>query len=99
MFDLTGQVAVITGASAGLGVQLAEALARQGANIAILARRLEKLETIAEEIREKYQVKVLPIATDVTDTDEVNAARDKVIETFGKVDILVNNAGGSKQLK
>ena len=51
LFDFTGRVAVVTGASSGLGVQMAKALARQGADLAIMARRKEKLETVAEEIR------------------------------------------------
>lgn len=93
MFDLTGRVAVVTGASAGLGRQLSLALAKQGADIAILARRVEKLEEVAKEIR-SLGVKCLPVACDVTNSEIVNEARDKVLAEFGKVDILVNNAGG-----
>lgn len=93
MFDLTGRVAVVTGASAGLGRQFALALARQGADVAILARRKEKLEGVAEEIR-ALGVKALPVACDVTQTAQVEAAAAEVMAAFGKVDILVNNAGG-----
>jgi len=92
IFDLTGRVAVVTGASSGLGVQMAKALARQGADIAILARRKEKLEVVAEEIR-KLGVKCLPVQCDVTDTEAVKKAADLVEAEFGKVDILINNAG------
>lgn len=94
MFDLTGRVAVVTGASSGLGVQFAEALAQQGADVALLARRVEKLEQVAEKVRAKGR-RAQVVSCDVTNTESVKAARDAVIKEFGKVDILVNNAGGS----
>lgn len=93
MFDLTGNVAVVTGASAGLGRQFALALARQGADVAILARRKEKLEGVAEEIR-ATGVKCLPVKCDVTKTEDIKAAVEEVSKEMGTVDILVNNAGG-----
>ena len=92
IFDLTGRVAVVTGASSGLGVQMAKALAAQGADVAILARRKEKLESVAEEIR-ALGVKCLPIQCDVTDTESIKKAAELVEAEFGKVDILINNAG------
>lgn len=93
MFDLTGNVAVVTGASAGLGRQFALALARQGADVAILARRTEKLESVAKEV-ETLGVKCLPVTCDVTDTNQIEEAVKAVTDKFGTVDILVNNAGG-----
>ena len=93
MFDLTGRVAAVTGASSGLGVQMAHGLAEQGADLVLLARRKEKLETVAADIRKKYGVKVLPIQMDVTDPPSVKAAEEAAVKAFGKVDILVNNAG------
>ena len=60
-FDLTGQVAIVTGCSGGLGVQMAKALANQGCNIVPIARRMEKLEEVAKELREEFGVEVLPI--------------------------------------
>ena len=93
MFDLKGNVAVVTGASAGLGRQFALALARQGADVAILARRKEKLEGVAEEIR-ALGVKALPVQCDVTKIEDIKAAVAEVLKEFGTVDILVNNAGG-----
>lgn len=92
-FDFRGQVAVITGASSGLGVQMAEAFAVEGANIVLLARRMSRLEENAKAISEKYGVEVLPFACDITDTDNVKAAVKATMEKFGRVDILVNNAG------
>lgn len=93
IFDLTGKVAIISGASSGIGVQFAKVLASQGANVVIIARRYEKLQEVAKEIEAEYAVKVLPIKCDVTIENEVIAAVEKTIETFGKIDILMNNAG------
>lgn len=92
LFDLKGKVAVVTGASSGLGVQMAKALAGQGADIAILARRKEKLEKVADEIRE-LGVKCLSIQCDVTDTESIKTAVAAVKAEYGKADILINNAG------
>lgn len=95
MFDLTGRVAVITGASSGLGRQMSEAFAMQGADIVIMARRIEKLNELKVEL-EKYNVKVLSVKCDVTNTADINNACKLAENTFGKVDILVNCAGASK---
>ena len=97
MFDLHGRNAVVTGASAGLGREIAIALAGQGANLAILARREHKLEEVAQEIR-ALGVGCLVVKCDVTDTEQVLAAAEKCISYFGKIDILVNNAGGGHQI-
>ena len=96
MFDLTGQIAVVTGASSGLGKQMARAFARQGANLAILARRFERLADFAKELEKEYGVKVLPVKCDVTATDSINEAAKAVEKEYGKVDILLNCAGSSK---
>lgn len=96
MFNLKGQVAVITGASSGLGRQMARAFAKQGADLAILARRLERLEDLATDIQMEYGVNVLPIQCDVTSTESINAAATKAEKEYGKVDILLNCAGSSK---
>ena len=95
MFDLKGRVAVVTGASSGLGRQMSEAFAKQGADLVILARRIERLEELKGEL-EKYGVKVLPIKCDVTLTEDINNAAKLAEDTFGHVDILVNCAGASK---
>lgn len=92
-FDLTGQVAVVTGASTGLGVQMAKAFASQGANLVLIARRQNLLDENAAEIEKEFGVKVLPYACDITDTEKVKAAVKATIDKFGRVDILVNNAG------
>ena len=92
-FDLSGQVAVVTGCSTGLGVQMAKALANQGAKIVAVARRKEKIEAVAKEIADTYKVETLAIQCDITDTERVNAAVDEIIAKFGRIDILINNAG------
>ena len=92
-FDLTGQVAVVTGASTGLGLQMAKAFASQGANLVLLARRQNLLDENKEEIEKEYGVKCLAYACDITDTEKVKSAVKATMDTFGRVDILVNNAG------
>ena len=95
MFNLKDNVVVITGASSGLGRQMAKGFALQGANLVLLARRVERLEEVKLEL-EKEGVKVLPIKCDVTSTEDIDAAVAKTKEVFGKVDVLVNCAGASK---
>jgi gluconate 5-dehydrogenase len=92
-FDLSGQVAVVTGCSTGLGVQMAKALANQGAKIVAIARRKEKIDAVAKEIADTYKVETLAIQCDITDTEKVNAAVDSIMEKFGRIDIVINNAG------
>lgn len=94
MFDLKGRVVVVSGASSGLGAQMAKGYAAQGADLVITARRIEKLEALAEVIR-GMGVKCLPVKCDVTDTESVNAAAKAAEDEFGKVDVLVNCAGAA----
>ena len=92
-FDLTGNVALVTGCSTGLGVQMARALANQGADIVCLARRKNLVDEVAEKIRKDFGVKAIGISCDITDTERVEAAVKEVMDTFGRIDILINNAG------
>ncbi|MBS0535156.1 MAG: SDR family oxidoreductase [Proteobacteria bacterium] len=92
MFNLTGQVALVTGASSGLGQQFARALADNGATVALVARRVERLEAFKAEL-EKSGAKVVAIAADVTDRAAMIAAFDAAEKALGTVTILVNNAG------
>ena len=96
MFDLKGKVAVVTGASSGLGQQMALALARQGASIVILARRVERLVQFEPKLLKAGAKDVLAIRCDVTATDDIEVAAVMAEEKFGRVDILVNCAGASK---
>ena len=91
-FDLTGKVALVIGASSGLGVQFAKALANQGADVAVAARRVEKLEKTKEEV-ETFGVKCIAIPCDVSNEQSVIDCIKTVVDTFGKIDILCNNAG------
>ena len=92
LFCLEGKVALITGASSGLGVQFAKALAGQGADIAICARRVEKLEAVKAEI-EELGVKCFAYRCDVLDTEQIREMVAAVEKEYGKIDILINNAG------
>lgn len=92
-FDLTGRVAIVTGCSTGLGVQMARALASQGCNIVPIARRLEKLEEVAKMLTEEFGVETLPLRCDITNTENVEDVVKKALEHFGRIDILINNAG------
>lgn len=95
MFSLKGRVAVITGASSGLGKQMTMAFVEQGATVVLLARRIEKLDIIKKQIEAKGG-KCLAVKCDVTDTEQINYAASLTEKTFKKVDILVNCAGASK---
>jgi hypothetical protein len=91
---LDGDVALVTGASSGIGRATAEALASAGADVALAARRTDRIEALAEEIeREHHGADALPITTDVTERSEVEAMIDETREVFDGLDVLVNNAG------
>lgn len=90
--DLSGQVALVTGASSGLGWRFAKVLAACGAKVAVTGRRLERLEALVAEIRADGGV-AEPFALDVTKSDELIGVVDKVQNALGLVTILVNNAG------
>lgn len=92
-FDLTGRVAIVTGCSTGLGVQMAHALASQGCKIVPIARRLEKLQEVAAQLEQKFGVETLPLRCDITDTQNVEDVVKAVVDRFGRIDILINNAG------
>ncbi len=92
-FDLSWQTAVVTGASTGLGLQMAKALASQGCNLVLLARRQNLLEKNAAELEAEFGIKALPFVCDITDTARVKEAVAATMKAFGRVDILVNNAG------
>lgn len=92
MFNLAGRVALVTGASSGLGQQFARALADNGAAVALVARRADRLEAFRAEL-EKSGAKVIAIAADVNNAEDKVRAFDEAEKVFGTVTILVNNAG------
>jgi gluconate 5-dehydrogenase len=90
---LEGRVAIVTGASAGLGTEFAHGLAEAGARLVVAARRAEELEQVAAKLREEHGVDAIAIPTDVSDERSVVALVDSAVAAFGTVDVLVNNAG------
>ncbi|MCZ6592958.1 MAG: glucose 1-dehydrogenase [Alphaproteobacteria bacterium] len=92
LFDLDGQVAIVTGASSGLGAHFAETLAKAGAKVAIGARRVDRLAALAEQIADS-DGRALPIELDVTDAGSVAEAIRIAEEELGPISVLVNNAG------
>lgn len=92
MFSLDGKVAIVTGGSIGLGHQMAEALAEQGANIVVAARKVDRCEQVAEEFK-KLGVKSLAVKCDVANAVDCKNLIAKTVKEFGTVDIMVNNAG------
>ena len=96
MFDYKGKVVAITGASSGLGKQMAEGFAQCGADLVLLARRVERLEASKVEWEAKYGVKVLPVACDITKQESIDAAIAAVEAEYGHCEVIINNAGGEK---
>jgi 3-oxoacyl-[acyl-carrier protein] reductase len=94
LFELDGQVAVVTGAGRGIGEGIAKVLAGAGAHVVCAARRTEEIERVAREITDANGSS-LAVTTDVTDADAVNHLAQTTMDTFGRLDIWVNNAGGS----
>ncbi|WP_440767020.1 SDR family oxidoreductase [Natronorubrum sp. DTA7] len=90
---LSGKTAVVTGASAGIGEATAETLAKRGANVAMIARRESKLQTIADRLEAETEGSALVLPADVSNEDEVQAAVEHTVEAFDEIDVLVNNAG------
>ena len=93
MFDLSGRSAIVTGASRGLGREMATALAEAGADLLIGARTAADIEKAAAEIAQATRRKVIPVAGDVTDRQSVEAMAARAMDEFGSIDILVNSAG------
>ncbi|SDU85032.1 SDR family NAD(P)-dependent oxidoreductase [Gordonia westfalica] len=92
LFDTTGKVVIVTGASSGLGVSFARGFAEAGADVVLAARRAEKLADTAAAV-EALGRKALVVPTDVSDPEQCQRVVDAAMETFGKVDVLINNAG------
>ncbi len=97
MNELKGKVALVTGASRGIGKALAATVAGMGAQVAIAARQEAPLKEAAQELAEKFKVKVLPVVCDVTRLDDLRRVVEETKAKLGPVDILINNAGVSSQ--
>jgi len=94
LFDLTGRVAIVTGGGAGLGLQIAEALAESGANLVLCGRKKERCDQAASRFA-ALGVKALSLACDVRNPGSIADVVNRTIAEFGRLDILVNNAGAS----
>jgi NAD(P)-dependent dehydrogenase (short-subunit alcohol dehydrogenase family) len=92
LFDLSGRVAIVTGGSIGLGRQMAEGLGEMGANLVLCARKKERCEQAADELKQ-LGVKTLALACDVKNPDHVRNVVQETLSQFGRIDILINNAG------
>ena len=92
LFDLTGRVAIVTGGSIGLGRQMAAGLAEMGANLVLCARKAERCQQAAEEVRQ-LGVKAIAAACDVKSQASIQAVVDAALAEFGGIDVLINNAG------
>jgi len=95
LFGLRGRVAVITGASSGLGLEFADALASAGADVALLARRGDRVAAVAADLASRHGVRTLPIAVDIVDRDATVGAFERIRSELGPIWVLVNNAGVS----
>ncbi|HEY4554254.1 MAG TPA: SDR family oxidoreductase, partial [Bacillaceae bacterium] len=90
---LNGKTVVITGASGGLGEQMAYLCAESGANLFLLARNRAKLDSIAARIRDRYHVECRPMEFDASQHEQIPAAFSRIFDQAGNIDVLVNNAG------
>ena len=93
LFSLAGRRALVTGASRGIGRAIALAYARAGADLAVLARSVEHLQTLADKIR-AHGREAIVVTCDVAEAEDVSSAVERVLQEFGHLDVLVNNAGG-----
>src|SRR5450830_672952 len=92
MFDLSGKVALVTGASSGIGRASALALATQGAKVVVTARRIDRLQALVAEIK-NHGKDALAVQTDVLKKSDIDNAVATAVKTYGRLDILLNNAG------
>lgn len=96
LFDLTGEVAVITGAGRGIGEGMAKVLAEAGANVVCASRSIDQINRVANEINANNSGgRAIAHATDVTSQEDMHALAQRAVDEFGKLDIWINNAGGS----
>lgn len=97
LFDLSGKIALVTGGSRGLGLQMVRAFAERGADVIIASRKLDACEAAAEEVR-KLGRRALPVSANVSHWDQVDRLVEHAYGAFGRIDILVNNAGMSPRV-
>ncbi len=93
LFDMTGQTAIVTGGSKGLGEAIAAGLASAGANVLVTSRDENEAVAVADHVADEYGVKAIGMAADVTELMQVDAMVERALDEFGRIDVLVNNAG------
>jgi len=95
LFDLSGQVAIVTGGAAGIGLQMAYALGEAGATLVLAARKVDRCIDAAGRMQKELEIRALPVRCDVSKPEEIDALYEKVMQEFGRLDILVNNSGAN----
>ncbi|MFW5945410.1 MAG: SDR family oxidoreductase [Candidatus Natronoplasma sp.] len=90
---LDGKIAIVTGASSGIGRAVCKRLAEENIDLCLIARREEKLKKLSDILEDKHHIETLFLPTDVRDEKQVKKAVDKTVDIFGRLDILINNAG------
>lgn len=93
LFDLTGRTALVTGGSRGLGLQIAEALAEQGARVVLVARKADELDAAKAHLKSRLGTDALPLVGDLSAVAAIPQVVERALAAFGSIDILVNNAG------
>lgn len=96
MGSLKGKVSIVTAASRGIGAGVAGVLAREGSNLVIAARNIQRLEELAKKLAAQHDVSVVPVQADLTKREEVSKITREAIKNFGKIDVLVYNTGPPK---
>lgn len=95
LFDLSGRTAIVTGGGGGLGLQMATALAEQGANLVLCARKEERCVDAAARLERDFGVRAIGLRCDVRDGDRIDAVVAETVDRFGSIDVLVNNSGAT----
>lgn len=95
LFDLSGQVAIVTGGASGIGLQMSYALGEAKANLVIAARKIDRCREVAQIIEKELGIEVLPVQVDVTRPEDIKQLYKTVMKRFSRVDILVNNSGAT----
>jgi len=95
LLSLKGQVAIVTGGAAGIGLQMSYALGEAGANLVLASRKIERCEEVAQKMSGQLKAEVCPVQCDVAREEDVDNLFRSVMKKFGRVDILVNNSGAT----
>lgn len=95
LYDLTGKVAVVTGGSRGLGLEMCKAFAERGADVVVASRKFEQCQLVAEQLQQNFGIRSIPVAFHAGKWDDCTRLIEAVMSDFDRIDVLVNNAGAS----